>query len=286
LVSALERYFYPSIGDAPIDTLDRSALLRAVTPYWKDERGLTVVMRTLRSVAAIISFSVFRGWRPAGVNPAVWKGGLEHELTTPTQLRPARQMVSLPYSEAPAFFASLSGSSVVEAALGFLILTAGRSAEILGARWEEFDLKEGLWTVPPSRMKGRKIHRVPLSEPALAILRSLPTEPKNPFVFIGAVKGQPLTAPTMINWIRRVHPDAEFQVHGFRSSFRTWAAERTHFPPDVAEAALAHVSHQSGVERAYNRAGLLSRRRQLMDAWAAFLTGAAEEGKVVAFKSR
>jgi integrase len=196
-------------------------------------------------------------------------------------------MASMPYDQAPEFFASLSGGAIVEAALAFLILTAGRSAEILGARWDEFNLEEALWTVPASRMKGRRIHRVPLSEPALAILRSLPTEPKNPFVFIGAVKGQPLTAPTMINLIRRTSPGAEFSIHGFRSSFRTWAAERTHFPPDVAEAALAHVSHQSGVERAYNRSALLSRRRQLMDAWAAFLTGEAEQAKVVVpFKSR
>jgi integrase len=285
-VSALERYFYPSIGDASIDTLDRAALLRAVSPHWKGERGLSVIVRTLRSVAAIISFSVFRGWRPAGVNPAVWKGGLEHELTAPSQLRPARQMASMPYDQVPAFFASLSSDSVVPAALKFLILTALRSQEVLMARWEEVDFERKLLSISASRMKMRRPHVVPLSEPAIQILRSLPTEPKNPHVFIGAKKGASLTAQTMILWLRRNHPGAEFSIHGFRSSFRTWAAEQTHFPPDVAEAALAHVSHQSGVERAYNRATLLSRRAALMDAWAMFLTSAAEEGKVLAFKSR
>jgi integrase len=282
-LSALERFFFPAIGDLGAEAVDRPAILRCVTPVWKPGRGLTAIARTLTVVARILDFAVFRGLRPAGPNPAAWKNGLEHDLTSPGQLHPSRPMPSLPYSETPAFFASL-GSSQVEQALKFIIATGVRTQEALLATWPEIDREKALWIIPAAHTKMSREHRVPLSPLALDILAAAPTEPGNVHLFIGNRKGAPLTSTAIITWMRR--RGLPFSTHGFRATFRSWGSEQTPFPPDVLNAVLAHAIGSGTAERAYNRAALVERRRPLMNQWAGFLTGAAEGAKVVEFSRR
>jgi integrase len=169
--------------------------------------------------------------------------------------------------------------------LEFLVLTAARTGEVLGARWTEFDLKNALWTVPATRMKAGREHRVPLSARALEILHDLPREHGSPFTFIGSKAGAGLGASTLL-WVLR-HAGQTCTVHGFRSSFRDWAAERTNYAEAVIEMALAHMVGSS-VERAYRRSVLLDQRRKLMEAWGRYLRtpAAVETGAVVPLRGR
>jgi integrase len=158
-------------------------------------------------------------------------------------------------------------------ALEFLILTAARSGEVLGARWEEFDLEAATWTIPAARMKAGRPHRVPLSVAALAIAARLFETKTTGFVFPGQRQDKPLSGMSMEMQLRRMGFD-HITVHGFRSSFRDWAGEETDYPRELAEAALAHVVGDA-TERAYRRSDALERRRQLMEAWATFIEGSA-----------
>lgn len=164
-------------------------------------------------------------------------------------------------------------------ALEFLILTAARTGEVICATWKEIDFAEALWTVPADRMKAKKEHRVPLSKPALAILQRLYAHRTGDFVFPGAKPKRPLSNMSMLKLLERMDR-ADLTVHGFRSSFRDWAAERTNFPREVAEHALAH-SLPDKVEAAYRRGDLFDKRRHLMDAWAQFCGDPAVSGTVV-----
>lgn len=155
-------------------------------------------------------------------------------------------------------------------AMRFAILTAGRTGEVREAIWDEIDKTERLWVVPATRMKAEREHRVPLSDPALSLLRDLETVARPPFIFWGQTKGRPLSNMAMLQLLRRL--ELEVTVHGFRSSFRDWAAEDTEHANHVVEMALAHTI-PSKVEAAYRRGELLAKRRALMGDWAAFLTG-------------
>jgi integrase len=174
----------------------------------------------------------------------------------------------LPYAELPAFMAALTAREDVAArALEFLILTAARSGEAQGARWSEIDRKNKVWTIPAERMKTRKEHKVPLSDQALALLERLPSVDANPHLFIGTKAGACINHGAMDRIQKRLRPHID--VHGFRSTFRTWASERTNFRPEVAEMALAH-SVGNAVERVYNRTDLFDQRRRLMAKWAQY----------------
>jgi integrase len=180
----------------------------------------------------------------------------------------ARNRPALPYVEIPLFMAELQGREGISArALEFLILTAARTAEVLGATWNEFDLPNKLWTIPAERMKASREHRVPLSDAATDLLKSLPKETKNPHVFVGGRKGQGLSNMAMLELLRGMRPG--LTVHGFRSTFKDWAAERTNYPNIVSEMALAHTIDNK-VEAAYRRGDLLEKRRQLMRDWAKY----------------
>jgi integrase len=266
-ISQVENFAFPVLGDLPVNAIDRAAVLRAFSPHWVAGK-VHAAARVLGRVQAILDFCVQRGWRDNSDNPASWKH-LQHALARPQSVSPVKQMASLPYTEVPAFVTTL-GDSVTERALKFTILTAVRSNEALGARWSEIDLERAIWTIPAERMKKRKEHTVPLSSSAVEILNALPREKGNPFCFVGARQGSALNATAMITLLNR--RKCAFGVHGFRASFRTWASEQTQFPPDVIEICLAHLIG-SGVERAYNRAQLIEKRRLLMEAWAAFVTG-------------
>ena len=173
----------------------------------------------------------------------------------------------MPYAQVPALTERLRGLDAMSArALEFLILTAARSGEVLGARWVEFDLEAGLWIVPAIRMKAGKEHRVPLSKPALGIVKALYEHRISDFVFPGHSTGRPLSNMAFAKLLERMKAD-QYTPHGFRSAFRDWVGDLTSFPREVAEAALAHRVGDA-TELAYRRADALEKRRKLMEAWA------------------
>ena len=253
---------------APISAMKVSAIgtddvLRVLNPLWQSRPETASRLRG--RIERVLDFAKVRGWR-SGENPALWRGHLKSIL-------PARQRLTrghhaaMPYAQVPAFVERLRGLEAMSArALEFLILTAARSGEVLEATWDEFDLDAGLWTVPAARMKAGKEHRVPLSKPALAIVKALHEVRISDYVFPGHAKGRPLSNMAFAMLLKRMKAD-QYTPHGFRSAFRDWAGDATSFPRDVAEQALAHRVGDA-TERAYRRADALDKRRKLMTAWA------------------
>lgn len=189
---------------------------------------------------------------------------------------------AMPYADVPAFMAGLrSMESQSARALEFTILTAARTGETIGAQWPEIDFQNKIWVVPGERTKSGREHRVPLTDRAVEILKALPSEDGNPYVFIGARKGRGLSNMAMLELLRGTAGNG-FTVHGFRSSFRDWAGEQTNYPRELAEAALAHVLPDK-TEAAYSRGDALEKRRRLMTAWAGYCGRPAATGEVVSF---
>src|SRR5262249_48399341 len=206
-----------------------------------------------------------RGYRN-GENPAHWRGHLDNLLARPAKIAPHEHHAALPYRDIGSFMSDLRDRDSTSArCLEFLILTAARTGEVIGAEWNEIDLAAKVWTVPATRMKGGREHRVPLSNRAVEILHIMRERCENDFVFPGRSGG--LSNMSLLAMLRTMGHGVT--AHGFRSSFRDWAAEQTNFPHEVAEMALAHAI-ESKVEAAYRRGDLFEKRRRLMDAWAAF----------------
>jgi integrase len=217
-----------------------------------------------------------RGFR-AAPNPAAWVGHLKEALPARGQIAKVEHHPALPYSELPNFMAALrTHRGFAARGLEFLILTTARTGEVVGARWSEIDLEKAIWTIPAGRMKGGKEHRVPLSSPVLALLKALPCE--SDYVFPGR-KDLHLSHAAMGEVLKRMGFD-QITVHGFRSTFRDWAAERTAVSSHVIEMALAHAIGNR-VEQAYLRGDLLDKRRQLMDSWARYCASSTQPADVV-----
>ena len=264
----LELYAYPVIGDLAVAEIGTALVVKVLQPIWST--ATVTATRVRGRIERIIQYTITAGFRQ-GDNPARWKGHLENLLPKPSRVAKVRNQPALPWQQIPAFMARLRKTDTIPArALEFTILTAARSGETLGARWTEIDLKSGLWTVPPERIKSKREHRVPLSEPAIAILEiiQLSRNANDSFVFLGSKLGQPLSNMSMLMLLRRMGR-ADITAHGFRSTFRDWTAETTNATREVAEMALAHVI-PSKVEAAYRRGDLLEKRRALMDAWAEY----------------
>jgi integrase len=223
-----------------------------------------------------LDWAKVRGYRE-GENPARWRGHLDKLLPPRAKVRKVEHHAALPYSELPNFMIALQAQDGVAArALEFAILTAARTGEVLGARWGEIDTAEKLWAIPSERMKAGKEHRVPLSARSMAILQDMKPlshfgqsqNAAEAFVFPGGKHGQPLSNMAFLMLLRRMKRE-DLTAHGFRSTFRDWAAERTNFPSEVAEMALAHTV-SSKVEQAYRRGDMFERRRRMMTAWSEF----------------
>jgi integrase len=229
--------------------------------------------RVRQRIEAVLSASKARGLR-SGENPAAWKGHLDAVLPTISKRRRVKHHAAMPWADVPAFMDELRERQNMSAwALLLAILTACRTREVIGARWPEFDLEAALWTVPAERMKTQRLHRVALSAQAVALLRAMPHDGSSDAVFWGRSKkgqGGTISQWAMLMLLRGMRPG--LTVHGFRSSFRDWAAESTSFPAEVVEMALAHTI-ENQVEAAYRRGDLLEKRRELMQAWGQF-TGA------------
>jgi integrase len=256
-------------------------VLATLQPLWTATPE--TASRVRGRIEAVLDFAEVRGFRE-GENPARWRGHLDHLLPARAKVRPVVHHAALPYAGLPALMARL-GEGVAARALAFTCLTAARSGETRHATWDEIDLELRVWTVPAERMKSGREHRVPLSDPALAILAPLSVlaGARQGLVFPGSRAGRPLGHSAMATELSRIGL-GDATVHGLRSSFRDWAAETTGFPSEVVEMALAHAVG-SKVEAAYRRGDLFVKRRQLMDAWAEFLARRVGEN-VVAIASR
>jgi integrase len=275
--NSLKEYAFPKIGKLSCAAIDTGLVLKCIEPIWNTKTE--TASRVRGRIEAVLDWATVRGYR-TGDNPARWKGHLSNVLPARGEIQKTKHYPALPYSQIPVFMAALrSREGTAARALEFLILTAARSSEVTGALWPEIDLGSKLWTVPAGRIKGGKEHKVPLSDRALAILKGLPDEKEkgNPFIFMGTRKG--LSNMSMPVLLRRMNYQ-NITVHGFRSTFRTWAAEMTGYPNHVVEMALAHVIG-SKVERSYQRGALLDKRRRLMAEWSKYCSGPTITGEVV-----
>lgn len=279
--STLATYAYPAFGDLPVHAIDVGLVTKALEPIWNAKTETATRLRG--RIEAVLDWATVRGYRH-GDNPARWRGHLDKVLPQRAKVQKVQHHAALPYAEIGAFMALLREQDNTSAlALEFLILTAARTGEVIGAAWNEIDFTEALWTVPADRMKAKKEHRVPLSQPALTVLQRLHTHRAGDYVFHGAKPKKPLSNMSMLKLLERM-ARANLTVHGFRSSFRDWAAERTNFPREVAEHALAH-SLPDKVEAADRRGDLFDKRRHLMDAWAQFCATLAYSGQIAAHSS-
>ncbi len=267
----LETYCLP-LRNQKVSDVDTPAVLSVLQPIWSTKAETASRLRG--RIERVLDYAKVKGWR-TGENPALWRGHLKNVL-------PARQRLTrghhaaMPYELLPGFMQRLPDQAAISArALEFLILTAARSGEVLGAQWNEMDVANAIWTIPAVRMKAGRVHRVPLTDRALAIIADMASVRQSSWVFPGHRNQRPLSETAMPNLMKRMEVP-NFTVHGFRSSFRDWAGDETNCSREVAEAALAH-SVGDATERAYRRADALEKRRALMDAWGGFLMGRSNE---------
>jgi integrase len=252
------------LGPIPVQGVDTSLVLKVLEPVWYTKNETANRLRG--RIESVLDWAKTRGLRE-GDNPARWKGHIDNLLPAPSKIQKVEHHAALPYVEMGEFMAQLRTQEGIGAlALEFLILTAARTGEVIGAEWEEFDLDTEIWTVPPTRMKAKKEHRVPLSPRALVIVKTLKVENDGGFVFPGARAGKPLSNMAMLALLRRMGR-GDLTSHGFRSTFKDWCAECTAFANEISEAALAHVI-ENKVEKAYRRGDLFEKRRLMMNDWA------------------
>jgi integrase len=267
--STLATYTFPVLGQQLVRDVDRAQVLAVLQPIWQTKTE--TASRVRGRIEQVISFAVQAGYREDGLNPARWRGNLDKVLGDPQRITKTQHHRAISVAQAPAFMARLASVPGHGArALEFAVLTAARSGEVRGATWAEIDLDAAVWTIPAARMKAQREHRVPLSSAALSILRNLPRVVKGQgadIVFCNTKQG-PLSDMTLTAVMRRLGEEAV--PHGFRSTFRDWAAEKTNYPNEVCEAALAHTVGDK-VEAAYRRGDLFDKRRRLMTDWASYL---------------
>lgn len=266
------------INNLPVAAIDTALVLNVLRPIWrKTPETASRIRGRIERVLAWATVSEYR----KGENPARWRGHLAEMLAA---RKTVRHHPALPYAEVPNFMAELREREGISArALEFAILTAARTGEIIGARWPEINFVDKTWTVPADRMKAAKEHTVPLSDRALEILGNMPREVGNGFIFPGRKAAKSISDMAMLELMRDMRNG--YTVHGFRSAFRDWAGDRTHFAREVIEACLAH-GIKDKTERAYRRETAIDKRRALMTAWASYcLTPPTVESQVIPFKS-
>jgi integrase len=279
--ATLATYAEPVLGALAVQEIDTALVLKVLEPIWTEKPE--TAGRVRQRVEAILDWAKVRGYRD-GENPARWKGHLDILLPARGKVRKVEHHAALPYAQMPEFMVLLRQQEGIAArAFEFAILTATRTGEVLGARWTEINAGNKLWVVPAERMKADREHRVPLSMRALAILEEMTgfredvDEDGQPaaFVFPGAKRSRPLSNMAFLMLLRRMKR-TDLTAHGFRSTFRDWAAERTNYAREVAEMALAHAVSDK-VEAAYRRGDLFDKRRRLMETWGAFCAAGSKQ---------
>lgn len=277
--NTLAQHAYPVLGAVLVRDIKLPQVLAVLEPIWTTTNETAVRLRG--RIESVLDWATARGLRD-GTNPARWRGHLDKLLAKPSRVNNREHHAALPVRDVGAFMVRLRAADGMGArALEFAILTAARSGEVRGATWAEFDQAAKVWTVPEGRMKAGKEHRVPLSEAALAVLAALPQGKGGDLVF-KAPRGGMLSDMTLAAVLRRMEVPAV--PHGFRSTFRDWAAERTSYPRDAAEMALAHAIGDK-VEAAYRRGDLFEKRRLMMADWAQFLARVESPAQVLPFKA-
>ncbi len=264
--NTLQTYAMPHLGHLSVALIDLPHVLACLEPIWGTKNETASRLRG--RIESVLDWATVRKYR-TGDNPARWKGHLDKVLPAPSKIQKVEHHRAIASDDLPHFMKELQQREGFAArALEFVIFTAARSGEVRGATWSEIDLEAKVWTVPAERMKAGKEHRVPLSGSALELLKKLPRIHGTELVFPGT-KGQPLSDMALTALMRRMNVDAV--PHGFRSTFRDWAGEKTNYPRELAEHALAHTL-ESKVEAAYRRGDALEKRRPMMEEWARFST--------------
>jgi integrase len=270
--STLATYAYPVIGDLPVANVDTGLVLKILEPLWATKPETATRLRG--RIETVLNWATVREYR-RGENPARWRGHLDGVLPKSSKVKRVKHHPALAYADLPAFMRELRRLDSISArALEFTVLTAARTGEVIGAQWSEIDLTAKTWTVPAGRMKAGKEHRIPLSDRAAMILETLLRE--GSYVFPGARAGRSLSNMAMLELLRGMRGMGA-TVHGFRSTFRDWAAERTNYPEFVVEKALAHVVADK-VEAAYRRGDLFEKRARLMDDWTIYCASPPAKG--------
>lgn len=285
--STLATYAEPVIGKQPVQMVDTALVIRILQPLWSKKPETASRLRG--RIEGILDWARVQGYRE-GENPARWRGHLDKILPARSKMSRVKHHAAIPYAEIGEFMTALRALEGTAArAFEFAILTAARTGEVIGARWSEINLADKVWIIPAERMKAGKEHRVPLAPRALAILaemtplRRAAEDEGAAFIFPGRKDGQPLSNMAFLMLLRRMER-SDLTAHGFRSSFRDWAAESTNFPSEVAEMALAHTVGDK-VEAAYRRTDLFQRRKRLMQEWAQFCELPSATGaRVIKFK--
>ncbi len=275
--NTLMTYVFPIIGTLPARDVDTHHVLDVLRAHWNTKNETMVRVRN--RIELVLSWAMAAGHREKGLNPAAWRGNLDHALPKPSKVNNRQHHAALPWQELPTFMAKLALIEGMSArCLEFTILTACRSGESRGATWEEIDLNGKVWNIPAERMKAGRAHRVPLSDRVVKLLEALPRIEGEPLVFPGSKENTPLSDMSLTMLLRR-HATG-VTAHGFRSSFRDWAAETTSYPGEVCEMALAHAVGDA-VEAAYRRGDLFAKRAALMQDWAAYATKPQEAAGTV-----
>lgn len=293
--NTLETYCGPVFGDLPVSSVDDGLVLKVLEPIWSKKPETASRLRG--RIESVLDWARVRGYRH-GENPARWRGHLDKLLPSLKKKSRVKHHPALPYDDLGAFMIDLRAEEGTAAsALQFLILTLMRTNEVIGAKPAEFDVRKAIWTIPADRMKAERAHRVPLSAPALEIvkaqLKALPDDA--PYLFPGNKDKQPLSNMAMLELIKRMDPNGKKWIdpkngrravpHGFRSTFRDWSAETTNYPRDLCEMALAHTIGDE-TEAAYRRGDLFEKRRRLMLDWARFCDTKIQPGKVLPLRRK
>ena len=275
--STIDTYAAPVIGSLPVQDVDTALVLKVLEPIWNEKTETATRLRS--RIEQVLDYATVRGYR-SGDNPARWRGHLSKLLPAIKKQSRVKHHPALPYSNIGAFMETLQTQEGTAArALEFTILCAARTTEVLGARLDEFDLKKGVWTIPKDRMKAGREHRVPLSARAVEIVRA---QPDGEYVFPGQHEGKPLSNAAMLALLKRMGRN-DITTHGFRSTFRDWAAECTGYAREVCEMALAHTIGDKA-EAAYRRGDLFEKRHRLMAEWSKYCEQRGETGKVLKIK--
>jgi integrase len=273
--NTISSYASPIIGSVSVDLVSTVTLIKILEPIWTTK---TETASRLRGrIESMLDWATVRGYRK-GDNPARWKGHLDKLLAAPSKVRKIEHHAALPYPEVGAFLTELREQAGMGArALEFAILTVARSGEVRGATWAEVDMDSAVWTIPAERMKAGREHRIPLSNVAMELIRSLPRIGESELLFPNT-KGTKLSDMTLTAVLRRM--SRPITAHGFRSSFRDWAGETTAYPREAIEHALAHQLKDKA-EAAYARGTLFDKRRRLMADWAAYCAAPSVRGGTV-----
>ena len=279
--NTLKTYAEPTMGKLPVNLINDEHVFAVLDAIWLTKTETAVRLRG--RIEKVLAWAEAKGYRKGLANPARRNGPLSVALPAPSKIRKVKHHKSLPYPALNPFINELRDQKgIAPRALEFSILTATRTGEIIGAEWSEVDFDSAVWTIPAERMKANKAHRVPLTDAALKVLKEQ-QELHDKWVFPGTREGKHLSNMAMLELLKGMEKD--FTVHGFRSTFKNWAAERTNFPRQVVEFALAHVNRDT-TEAAYLHSDLLEKRAPLMDQWAKHVNRTPPKGNIVSIKAK